>query len=375
MPTKITFENATLADAVMKASRVAPTKGAGFDKAQGFLLDVNVADQNVVLCATDLETTFRMTVPAVKASGDSTIWRVPSGVISGIIGGLSMAAEASIELIDRGDGSLRLKSGHTAVRLNMIAASDYPNVVVYSQDGMTPAQALSGKIEQVSWSVDKTGSGPASGIRVTGEHLVGVNPFGIALVPCSVPLPEPVTVPLALLTPLLKGASDVRAKADGDRFVIGLDAETVVTTQLIQGEFLDYSRVLRDNFTITVSVRKQSFIDCLNQILVLLKTDRQPTLCMTLDTEGILPMLRMDADVEEVGRMQTGLDVNTDHSGPPLRMYFKPSMLVDAVDHAKGEMVTFCMGNSTDPSRDALSSLCVKDGGGYLCYVMPMRGA
>jgi hypothetical protein len=51
---KAIFENATIADSIAKASRVAPTKGEAFDKASGILMTLDPEEKTVTLRSTNL---------------------------------------------------------------------------------------------------------------------------------------------------------------------------------------------------------------------------------------------------------------------------------------------------------------------------------
>ena len=61
--TTIVFENAILADAVNKAARVSPTKGAAFDKAAGIVFDVEPQKRTAFVRSTDLEVSFEQEIP------------------------------------------------------------------------------------------------------------------------------------------------------------------------------------------------------------------------------------------------------------------------------------------------------------------------
>jgi len=371
MPTTMTFEAATLADALTKASRIAPVKGAAFDRAAGYLIETNPAASEVILKATDIDSTYLQHVPAVSGTGDGARWRIPSRIFTDLITGLPMSESSQVQVIDRGDNWIRVSAGRTKAKLAMLDPESFPLVPEFPMDHMVTAHDMAVKVEQVAWSTDP-GSQVLQGVHIDGKRLVGTTQHTIAAVPCEVTVDEPITVPLATLASLLKGGSNVQVQAVGRKLHIALDGETQITAPILEGAYPKIDAVMRDDFTCSTKVHKATFLDALGRMLALIKTERAPVLEVELNGDGLVKMITFDMEVPEVGRMQDGLDVAGEFDGIH-KLYFNPRLISDAFSNSRADVVVFSWGHA-DPDRAWKLPIRVSDDRGYTAYVMPMRG-
>ena len=369
MTTEITFENAQLADALAKANRIAPVKGAAFDRAAGFLLDVNPITRRMTVRSSDLDATFLMHVPAVAGNGDAAVWRLSSLLLSGMVTSLPLNSERKIKMIDRGDGFIRLTSDRWVAKLHTLRPEDYPIIPEFSQEGMVEANEFSDKVEQVAWAADKKHA-ILAGVHIDGTRLIGCNQGGVAVIPCAVSIDAPATVPLASLATLLKGATDVKLRVAEKALHIALDSETQATSRLIEGAYPDVDRVLRDDFVGNVQVDKGSFLDALNRMLVLVRVERMPAMQITFDGSGLIKMLTFDMDVDQVGRMQDSVEMSGEWNDK-FSLMIQPQRLVNAVQHSRAKFVTIGFGN-VDHDKAKKVPLQIKDDQGYNCHIMPI---
>lgn len=368
MPTSVTFDNAALADAVGKASRIAPKKGAAFDKAAGILFNVDPTHSHAVIKSTDLEVFYEQRVPMVSAKGDPAQWRIPSSILSGVISNLPMGDGSVVEFIDRGDPSvIRFKSGRMVAKLSTISPDGFPLMESFAVEGMTPAQALSAKVEQVSWATDPK-SPLLSGVHMDGTRLIGCNQYVLAVVPCEMSLVEPVTVPLATLTALMKSATDIKIRAEDRKFEISLDAETKAWTRIIEGNYPKIDGIMREDFTGSIKCHRQQFLDTLDRLMVMVQNEKSPTLTMDINGTGIVKMLTFDMEISGTGRMQDSIDVSSDTFEDSFSMAFIPRMLQEAVGKIRGDYFTLDFGHS-DPLRAKKVPVRLTDDAGYVCYV------
>lgn len=369
MTTDITFENAQLADALNKANRIAPVKGPAFDRAAGFLLDVNPITKRMTVRSTDEDATYLQHIPAVAGKGDATTWRLSSLLLTRMIGSLPLGGEAKVRMIDKGDGYIRLTSGKWVAKLNTLRPEDYPRIPEFDMEGMVEANEFASKVEQVAWACDKK-SAILTGVHVDGTRLIGCSQYGMATVPCPVALDAPATVPLLSLATLLKSATDVRLRVIDRALQIALDAETQATSRLIEGEYPKVDRIMRDDFAGSVTVNRQAFLDALNRMLVLVAAERMPAMQVTFDGSGLVKMLTFDMEVESVGRMQDSIDVAGDWEDK-FSLVIKPQMIVDAVEHSRAATVQIAFGNA-DPAKARKVPVRVTDDQGYNCHIMPI---
>ena len=144
----VIFDLATFADAVQKASRVAPTKGAAFDKAAGILLSCDASDvaaQRVVIRSTNLDTTYlQKLTPTETKNLTEFYWRIPSALLAGLVSSLTLSSGATIKFIDTGDGNIRVSSGSVLVRYSMIQGH-MPEVPEFDTENMSDAHDFAQK--------------------------------------------------------------------------------------------------------------------------------------------------------------------------------------------------------------------------------------
>lgn len=372
MTTKITFENAQLADALGKAARIAPVKGAAFDKAAGFHMTVNPTTKLMTLRATNLETSYFQTVPAVDGSGDEVAWRLPSGLLSSLVSNLPMSgSDSQITFVDRGDSYIRLIAGSVKAKLNTLSPGDFPKVEPFDAGAFKEANEFAAKVDQVAWACDKK-STILSGVHIDGERLVGCNHQLLALVPCATSVENPITVPLFTLAPILKSATDVSIGSEAKRMLISLDAETQATSQLVEGEYPKYQGIMRDNFLGSFKVRKDALVEAMTRMLSMFRNERMPTMKVDFDGSGIMKMIVIDMDVADTGRMQDTIPCIEGDFEDVCSLNITPQMLMDAVSHSNAETVTIQFGHE-DPDKSWRLPVRVSDDRGYECYVMPKK--
>lgn len=367
MATTARFENAQLADAFTKANRLAPMKGAAFDKAAGFHLTVQPSLSRMTVRSTDMDSTYLQHVPMLKGEGDEVCWRVPSLMVTSMLQALPLGSDNHIEFIDRDDGTIRLRSGKWVAKLNMMRPDDFPLIPEFDTESLAAADDLPSKIEQVTWACDAK-TDILAGVYLDGRRIVGCNRAALAVVPCVLPVVHPVIVPLASLGGILKVATEVRLGAVERELRLSLDGETQATSRLIEGEFPPIDRVMRDDWRGFVKVGKTRLVEAMNRMMNLIRSERMPSMEVTIDGSGLVGMLTFDMEVEQVGRMQDAVDVDAEGFDDVINFHVRPQMLMNAVDHSKSDNVTIYFGN-TDPLKEPKSTIAVKDDRGYECHL------
>lgn len=373
MPTTATFESAILHDAIGKANRVAPTKGDAFDKAGGIHITIQ-GNKKVMVRATDLEIAFEQEIQATSVQGPDVTWRVPSQLFSNIIGSLPMGQGQEVDLIDRGeDPWLRIKSGRTMAKVATIQGEYtlgyFPQ---FSAADLLPAPDLAAKVRQVVWAIDPTNS-TLGGVRIDGERIIGCNLQYLAVTPCQAQVAAPVTVPLKLIEDLLKKASDFRIGATDKRFLMTLDADTKLSTPLIEADYPKIDNIMRKEFLGTITCHRQGVLDMLTRLMTMGKTEKLPRCRVEINGQGLLKMLTLDLDAGKAGRIQDSLDVSSDTWEDVFEMDVTPDNLLSAIDQAKGDKFHLDFGVPGDPQRSKMVPIQLRDDFGYMCWIMPRR--
>jgi DNA polymerase III sliding clamp (beta) subunit (PCNA family) len=376
MPTTMTFDNASIADAIIRAARVAPTKGAEFDKAQGILIDCYPSQREVLIRSTDLSLHYGQRVKAADGKGESVAWRIPSRLLADYMAVLDKNEDATINFIDRGDGKIRLQTGNSFCAFELLNRAEYVQFPEFTTETLSPATVLAPKIDQVAWACD-TGSQILKGVHLDGEFVVGCSQEALAVVgPCSIPMPQPVTVPLKSLSGLLRTASDVRLYSDGSRLYITLDDDTQTSAQLLEGDYPNYKGLMRDPSMYAGHFRahRNRFLDALGKLMTFVKAERQPVLSLIINGSGLIKTATLDMEVPSVGRAQERVEVDMEWDGEPLQIFFKYSLLQNAIEHTRGDYFNFYFGHADDPTKMSLVPIRIQDEVDYISYLTVIKG-
>lgn len=370
MTTKVVFDSATLSDAIQKAARIAPHKGAAYDKASGIFLEVKPEQNVVVVSSTDLDVSYRQTLVPTQITGERTDWRIPSVLLAGLMTNLPLGSGTSCTFIDTGtDSFIRIKSGSVAVKLHMIEGT-FPTIHEFDDSGMVGGNDFARKVSQVAWACAKQGDGLLSGVHVNGTHLIGCDRQSAALVPCVTELDSPVTVPLWILAPILRNATDVRVGSDGTHLNIQLDSETQARTTLLVGDYPNVLSLRRSDYTGNVLFDREAFNESVQRMLVIGRSDRMPRMKLSFNS-GLVKSCTLDLEVEGAGRIQDTIDVTGSYSDP-FEILFTPKSLVDAMASSSKEKVTMEFGHP-DPARGPLMPVRLSDETGYEVLLTPRR--
>lgn len=360
--TRITFDAATLADAVGKAARVSPTKGAAFDRAAGITFNVDPHNGQATILATDIDTSYLQIIKGTDCIGDTRQWRIPSATLASLVSALPMGAGSLVTFIDTGDGAIRIKSSTVTVKLQMYEG-DFPMIETFAPSGFSEAYDFSQKAARVTWACAKDTS-VLSGVHVDGESLIGCDRTVAAIIPCKVPITKPITVPLFNLGPILRTATDVRVGANDKRMLIQLDAETQATTSIFEGNYPDVKKLRRTDWKGHVMIPRTRMLDSLARMMVVGRSDRMPTVKLEFST-GLVPTVTLDLEVES-GRIQDKVDVTGEFDD--YTILFTPQYIVPALENAKDEMVKFEF-----VPGDPLKPVHITDSTGYEALITPRR--
>lgn len=365
MSRKAVFEVATLADAVAKAYRIAPNKGAAFDRAAGIVLEVNPgAAEPVIIKATDLDVTFRQSVSVLEVGDEPVIWRVSANLFNGIMGTLPIGVGSQVRLADNGDGNLYFMCGKTKAKLRLIV-TEYPLVAKFDPAPLAPVPGFARRLAQVAWATDARQSGILAGVHMDGEYLYGCNRQVLAMVPCKVPVASPVTAPLSDISALIKNTAEVNLRADDNHMQIMPDPYTQATCVLFAGDYPKVRSLIKDDQTGTLNVKAADLTAALDRMLVLVKSERHPATTIKIG-DGTL---NLEMEVPDVGKIADEIEVQGGEASPKeaFVISFSPDSLKSALGASGREVVTIKYGPTP------LSPVLVSDDNDFMSLLMPMR--
>lgn len=352
----VTFETAGLASAVARAARVAPSKGAAYDKAAGVVLEIDPGGEHTVTVkATDLEVTFLEWIEPQEVSGitEKTMWRLPSDVFSGVLQGFPVAGEVTLRPDDK--GKMQVKGGKKTSNVRMIAATNsYMNWQPFDPGMLERVEGFSKRVSEVSWAADRDAI-PFTGIHMDGEYLIATDKQRMARVPCKVPIDVDaiaagiqssspgkafspgITAPLSVVVPIFKNLTDASIAATDSKLLVMPDEYTQITTTIYDSIYPPLDRITSQPYPQSLVVEREGLKDAVLAMMVLCKGDRYPRVDFTIGQGRI----RIFMDVPDVGDLEDVIEVTgADHDD--FTAYYTPTNLTDCLAAINAVEVTFC---------------------------------
>lgn len=353
----ITFETATLADAIKKADRVAPNRGSAFDKAAGIVLE-STGDVTCIR-ASDTAVFYTQWVNSIAFEGGAIQWRLPSKLFAQIIGSLPIGSGKEVKLTQ--DGQLIvLTANRLKAKIPLLDVDYYPTWQAFDPEGLEATSSVGGKMEMVEWAAAKDNVAPWAGIYFDGEYILACDKYRLARVPLSIPhLPSPVLVPSNLLSGLLRQEGEILLGSKGNSLLIMPDAHTQITTVLFEEEYPSLNRLINTEYTHSIKVRKSTFLEIANRVRGISQADRMAGLNVIIG-KGEVTLYMSDNEAALLDTMET--PAQADH--PRHTVVFAPTNIIEAIEHAPSEEVIL----SYDISNPQLI-FRVDGGSGYMAWV------
>ncbi len=360
---KLTFENATIQDAIGKAARVAPTRGSSFDKANGIL--ITVQDGQVSVRATNLEIFYHEVVDTVEVEGEGE-WRLASAILAGFMNKISVASGRTITLEDEGTAVVA-QTGRMKAKFRMLPPQYFPQWEVFDPERLVSVSGFAERVQQVAWAADEKAV-PLSGVHLTGTEVAATNRYRIATAPCAIPdLEQAITVPSSIFDPIMKNLGDVRLGVDGGHLLLMPDQYTQIKA-VIFGE--DYPKIVQATAGFTfdheVKFKKSQIVEMIDMAQVFAGSNRHPKMRLIIGREEVAVMLdekdHMMGDVIEVPGMAVHKRINLD---------FTPRSILEAINAAPSEEVILHYSPPSDAGRSR--PVLIDGGSGYRAWVMPRR--
>lgn len=366
---KVVFETATIADAIKKAERVAPSKGAAFDKASGIVITADESREVVLVRATNLDVYSMEWVAAVSVEGEPgkiVEWRVPSKLIAGVMAGLPIGSGSQLTLEekeDKGVKKLFLKCGKVQVKLNLMTTDYFPVWEVFSPDDLNEVDDLGGRIAMVEWAASKTEEAPLKGINFDGELVTACDRYRLVTAPIKIPgLEDSITVPGGILGSVLKQTGTTKIGVKDGYLLIMPDTTTQIRTIVYGSEYPPVERIKRRDQPMSVRVKKQPLADIIQRAATFAGADRFPVIRMFFGLEEITVIM----ETTEIGTLMDSLDTPGFCDHPRAEFKFAPRIIMEPILNAPNEEVTI----HYDPSNPK-AFFYIDGGSGYEAWAIP----
>ena len=364
--TRVTFESATLQDMISKAARVAPIKGAAFDKASGIILDIDTANQEVIVKATNIEIFYLEITNPIEVLGESVRWRIPSVILDAITSKLSIGSGKQVTLSNEENPSLlNIESGRMKAKVRIMSDEYYPHWNVFSPDDLSLVSEFATRIKQVQWAAARTGEPPLIGIHLDGEVVIATDRFRISMAPCKIPdlVDNPVTIPGSIFAPLMKTLGDVRLGRTENQLLIMPDDATQIRAAIFGDEYPEIKRIFKRDETSNFQFNKESLIEIIDRVMVMSKNDRNTNLSMIIGREEVAVMMG-DSDGSLLGDV---VEIPGHATHKRVTFKFQPQNILDAIQACPSDNVSMYY-YEAEPKKP----IRLDGGMGYEALVMPL---
>jgi DNA polymerase III sliding clamp (beta) subunit (PCNA family) len=366
--TKIIFETATLADAVKKAARVAPTRGSAFDKASGLVLTIS---DTITVKATDLIVFYTEWIEALEVQKSEGIvyWRVNSENFAGVLSSLNHKTAKNVTLeekLEERGRVLHLRAGKTRAKFVLMDVEFYPQWGNFDPDELQPIPNLGAKLNLVDWACDK--NPPLNGIYVNGQFACGTDKYKLIRTDLYIPeeqISNPVVIPTKTLASVLDSKlPEVNVAFGDDELLIMPDDYTQIRAMLLASEYPNVVKAMDRNHTDQVKFKKDGLIEIMNRALNFVGADRFPSITVFIGKEEIAVMMSNN----EIGQLGDIMDLPGQALHDRVKYILSPSNVISSMEKAPSDEITLCY-----YSENPLSSLRIV-GPEYEAWVLPRRG-
>jgi DNA polymerase III sliding clamp (beta) subunit (PCNA family) len=370
MISSITFETSTIADVIKKAEKIAPSKGAAFDKAAGIVIEFDPTKgvPLAIVRATNLEIFSMEWTNVVGMDGEAAQWRLPSGLLAMVIGALPIGSGKEVKLTSEVSGHnfiINLTSGRTKAKFHPIDMSYYPLWGAFEPDSMYPAPNLGGRIGQVEWAAAKSDAALA-GVYLDGEYALATDKYRLARVPLPIPdLPNPIVVPAGLLGQVLKATGDIQVGSTGQMLHIMPDESTQMKTVLYDVQYPRVTKITDMEFDTHVKLSRDGMVQMINRVDAFSLGDRQAALEIYLGQQELAFYMKN----EGMGNIGDVLEVPGQADHRRFLVKFTARNLLDALSHSPNDLIT--MSYVAGAKRGMFR---IDDGAGYQAWVVGRVG-
>ena len=335
-----------LHEALQRATNVAPTKGAGFDKAGGIMFRTRGTELWVQ--ATDLEHTFFQKMPATIDLDQYDFRIYPH--IAKFVASLPMTSDQEVRFhIDDDTGRIEIQYRKSPTKLKVpTVMGEYPRIDWHEYDDMDDAFELSGKLASVAWATEDSAQGVLSGVRIDGEWIEAMCSKQMARTMCKVKTDEPVIAVVKSLTNLIAQGSWVRIKAMEGRVVIALDEFSQITSTTVLGAWPNLAeRIDKLDLPHGFVVNRQRLLDALGRVTAFTVGDRFPRINFKVSTDRITMGLTdaKDGDITDV------ISLTSRTGTEEVEFCFNPVWMQQAIDTFPGAEVQVRFLNEKMPIR------------------------
>lgn len=365
MTTSITFEAATIAEAVKNAARIAPSKsGHAFDQASGIILDIYPGEEvEAVIRATNLDVFYCEVISCISAEGDVARWRLPSPLIAQVLGTLPVSSGRSVRMVQDGN-KIMVTSGRMKATMVLADPDYYPHWEMFDGSSLTLVSGLGARIEQVEWAASSDKVPPFCGVHLDGEYAIATDRYRMARVPCKLDLPKPITIPSGILGSIIKKMGDTYVGIDNNMLLLAPDSYTQIKTVIYETNYPSISGIASLPAVEKVEINREDLLEKLNRANSFAGSDRMPVVRMFFGKGEIAVMMENN----EIGLLGDVVECHGQIDHPRVEIKFTPKNIIDVLARSPSSKVVL----SYDPGNPMMP-VKVDNGAGYEGWAVPRK--
>lgn len=336
-------------------------------------IKVSVADGRVGLCSYNLQFGISTVLPAAGAEEDGAIL-INAKTLCSIVKKLPSVSTT----VDFNGNAVTITSGDAQFQISGIPAIEFPNLpdvgdVIPVQ---IPKSKLKDMLHQTLFSINE-----ANVVRpiYTGAQFIADGSLqvcgtdGFRAAACKEPIgydgkPVDCVIPknslLEVERLLPDDYDDTLTLAVGARHAVFEVGDYQIFTRLLDGEFMDASKVMKQNFTTSVKVNARDFADSVGRVSVVVNSRfRTPIVCSFKHNGGTIHL----QCATQLGKAEDTVHT-ADFQGGDVEIGFNPQYLADALTHTDCDEVRLQLGNPLAPMV-----VLPDDGDSFAFLVLPVR--
>lgn len=361
---KLICDRTLLANAIAGVSK-AVTQRSSIPVLEGILMKAE--GFSLMLTGYDLEMGITTTIEAnVLEPGDAVL---PAKLLGDMVRRLP---SEEVEINAQDSGATTIKGGITEFDIMGLNPGDFPDLPNPGADRTLDMDTadLQEMVDTTLFAVSTDDKKPAHTgalFSITPEKLtvVALDGYRLAIIekPVQATKEIDIIIPAKTLSEVVKlfgEADEVVHISANRRFVVFATQSYTVISRLIEGEFLDYRRVIPEGYKTRVTVDVRDFATTIERASLII-------------TERLKNPLRVMFDDHITVRCQTTLGKVVDElpaqvEGDPVEIGFNNRYLLDALRYSRCDKLVFELSGPLSPVK-----VLPKDGGDFLFLVLPVR--
>ena len=347
---------------------------------QNILLEVD--DSKIKITATNLEIAISTWVPGKTESEGSLT--VPARMFTDFINSLPSGDQVDISGTEDNNG-IQINCGKFKGRISGTSADEFPPIPVVDDDNTFTVLGLDLKksLERVVVAAATEDSRPVlTGVKmdISDEEITLATADGFRLAVDKVKiksngnvLPSDVIIPartmqeLQRLIPEIESEIKFSITESSNQVLFSFDTIQIVS-QLVQGQFPDYSKLIPDSHTTQIIIKREEFLQAARAASIFAR-DGSGIIKLIFDPSGS-GTVNIFSSAEEIGDLENQIQAKIE--GEEARIAFNSKFLIDVLNVIKSSDIVFECSSPSSPGVFQEHSDNSDDKNSYTHVVMPM---